>query len=50
MRPLDTQGFAHESITILADETQPLRLPTKENIVGPTCKVLPLYLPLHFAS
>jgi len=50
MDPLDNLGFAREHITMLTDESQPWHYPTKDNIVGPTCEVLPLFLPLHFVS
>ena len=50
IHPLANLGFAREHITIMADESRPWNLPTKENIVGPTCEVLPLFLPLHFVS
>ena len=50
IHPLANLGFAREHITIMTDESQPWNLPTKENIVGPTCGVLPSFLPLHFVS
>ena len=50
IHPLANLGFAREHITIMTDESQPWNLPTKGNIVGPTCGVLPLFSPLHFVS
>jgi len=50
MHPLANLGFAREHITIMTDKSQWWNLPTKENIVGPTCEVLHFFLPLHFVS